>query len=103
MASNLLLRIDLQNKPDQPEEMEITKSVEDRVHNLFLGKRGLRTRDDRTFEGPRVTLPPEDGGMLLLCYGRTDGRMDRDCGLRRVVSPASLGCRFEQILRGITA
>ena len=39
MASNLLLRIDLQNKPDQPEEIEITKSVEDRVHNLFLGKR----------------------------------------------------------------
>ena len=39
MASNLLLRIDLQNKPDQPEEIEITKSVEDSVHNLFLGKR----------------------------------------------------------------
>jgi hypothetical protein len=37
MASNVLLRIDIHNKPDQPEEIEITKSVEDRVHNLFLG------------------------------------------------------------------
>ena len=37
MASNVLLRIDLQNKPDQPEELEISKSVEDKVHNLFLG------------------------------------------------------------------
>jgi len=40
MASNLLLRIDLQNKPDQPEEIEITKSVEDAVHNLFLDPSG---------------------------------------------------------------
>jgi len=40
MASNVLLRIDLQNKPDQPEELEISKSVEDRVHNLFLDPSG---------------------------------------------------------------
>jgi len=40
MASNILLRIDLQNKPDQPEEIEITKSIEDSVHNLFLDPSG---------------------------------------------------------------
>ena len=47
MASNLLLRIDLQNKPDQPEEIEITKSVEDAVHNLFLGEDDILHRNVR--------------------------------------------------------
>ncbi|KAH9519313.1 Vacuolar protein sorting-associated protein 18 like protein [Bulinus truncatus] len=39
MSSNILLRLDLEH-PDQPDEVEMPRSVEDKVHKIFLDPTG---------------------------------------------------------------
>ncbi|KAK2189905.1 hypothetical protein NP493_94g03000 [Ridgeia piscesae] len=40
MSGNILLRNDLEHHPDQPEELEISKSLDDSIHNIYLDPTG---------------------------------------------------------------